>query len=284
MKTINSIRFTQTKGGHLAAIINNELSVVRNPEKEPAYCMYHNISKGIDIEATPELIEEFTTQFHIIEKRNEDEREEKKQAAVEAERKRIQDLEDFVKGMTPQDFGEAFNLKSVETASHWSDLYEGRSSFALIVSSDKELEALEIAIRVNAWTGDYVELCNRAGEHHHTFNSVYDLKYYRRNVESYFNEKYFLRTRENEEEYFLDRVKEAESMEEISDIVSEFKNMEEGYYSTCGSLVYEGVTFENLWGYYYDVYSYSFGFKFSSKDIYYNGVEAEEEEEEETEE
>lgn len=279
MKTINSIRFTQTKGGHMAAIINNELSVVRNPEKEPAYCMYNNISKGIDIEATPELIEEFTIQFQTIEKRNEDEREERRQAALESERKRIQDLEDFVKGMTPQDFGEAFNIKSVETASHWSDLHEGRSSFALIVSGDKELEAIEIAIRVNDWAGDYGELCNRAGEHHHTFSSVYDLKDYRRNVENYFDEKYFLRTRDNEEESFIERVKEADSMEEVADLVNEFNNLEEGYYSAGGSLVYEGVTFENFWGYYYDVYSYSFGFKFSSKDIYYNGTEEEEEEE-----
>lgn len=279
MKTINSIRFTQTKGGHLAAIINNKLSVVRNLEKEPSYCMYNNISKGIDIEATPELIEEFTIQFQIIEKRNEDEREERRQAALQAERKRIQDLEDFIKGMTPQDFGEAFHLKTVETASHWSDLYEGRSSFALIVSSDEELEALEIAIWVNDWAGDYGELCNRAGEHHHTFNSVYDLKDYRRNVENYFGEKYFLRTRDNEEESFFERVKEADSMEEVADLVSEFNNLEEGYYSAGGSLVYEGVSFENFWGYYYDVYSYSFGFKFSSKDIYYNGIESEEEEE-----
>lgn len=279
MKTINSIRFTSTKGGHLAAIINNELSVVRNLEKEPAYCMYHNVSKGIDIEATPELIEEFTIQFQNLEKRNEDEREERRQAAVEAERKRIHDLEDFVKGMTPQDFGEAFNIKSVETASHWSDLYEGRSSFALVISSDEELEALEIAIRVNDWAGDYGELCNRAGEHHHTFNSVYDLKDYRRNVENYFDEKYFLITKENEEEVYLERIQGADSMEEVADLVSEFNNLEEGYYSAGGLLVYEGVSFENFWGYYYDVYSYSFGFKFSSKDIYYNGVEAEEEEE-----
>ena len=280
MKTIKSIRFAQTKGGHLAAIINDEFSVVKNMEKEPAYCMYPNVSKGAYIEATPELIEEFTIQFETIEKRNEAEREEKRQAALEAERKRIQDLEDFIKGMTPQDFGEAFKLRSVETASHWSDLYEGRSSFALIVSSDEELEALEIAIRVNDWAGDYGELCNRAGEHHHTFEQFYDLKDYRRKVENYFGEKYFLRTRENEEESFLERVKEAESMEEVSDLVNEFNNLEEGYYCAGGSLVYEGVSFENFWGYYYDVYSYSFGFKFSSKDIYYNGVEAEEEEEE----
>ena len=142
MKTINSIRFAQTKGGHLVAIINDEFSVVKNLDKEPAYCMYHNVSNGVDIEATPELIEEFTTQFQTIEKRNEEEREEKRQAALEAERQRIKDLEDFIKGMTPQDFGEAFNLKTVETASHWSDLYEGRSSFALVISSYEELKKL----------------------------------------------------------------------------------------------------------------------------------------------
>lgn len=276
--SIQEIKIIRTKGGHLAAIVNGMFSVVKNEEKTPAYNMYPNVAKGSEIEQTSELIAEFTAAFNSIQEGKEATIEQVKAEIAEAERLRIQKIEESVKGMTPSEFSDSFGVKVQETASHWNDLYNGRSSFAFIIDDNETLELVEIAETVNNWGGEYGELCRRDGEHHSTFSSVYDLKSYRKNCEKYFDEKYFAKSKEIEEDSFLERMKDAESIDEIREAMNEYDEMEEGYYSCGGSLVYEGFDFSNFWGYYYDVYGYSFGYKLPSKSVFYEGVEEEAEE------
>ena len=275
MTTINSISFVR-KGERISAIINNEFSVVLIDGK---FNVYHNISRGASFEATQEQIKQFSEAFIANQVAREKAREDARIEAARIERERIEAIKESVTGLTPQDFEREFGIKAVETASHWSDLYEGRSSFAFIISSDKELELLETAISVNKWEGEFGELCNRAGEHHHTFSSVYDLADYRKNCQNYFGEKYFAKDKENEHDYYMERVQNAESLDDVRDILNEFDELVEGYYSCGGSLVKEGLDFDDFWGYYYDVYGYSFGYRLPSKDCYYNGFEEEEIEE-----
>lgn len=277
MTTISSISFVR-KGERISAIINNEFSVVLIDGK---FNVYHNTSRGVDMEATAEQIQQFSEAFIANQVAREKAREDARIEAARIERERIEALKESVRGLTPQDFENNFGIKAVETASHWSDLYEGRSSFAFIISSDEELELLETAISVNNWEGEFGELCKRDGAHHHTFNSVYDLANYRKNCENYFDENYFAKDKESEEESYRERIKEAESMDDVREIMNEYDNMEEGYYCAGGSLVKEGLSFSDFWGYNYDVYSYSFGYRLPSKDYYYNGVEEEIEETEE---
>lgn len=277
MTTISSISFVR-KGERISAIINNEFSVVLIDGK---FNVYHNISRGASFEATPEQIKQFSEAFIANQVAREKAREDARIETARIERERIEALQESVRGLTPQDFENNFGIKAVETASHWSDLYEGRSSFAFIISSDEELELLETAISVNNWEGEFGELCKRDGAHHHTFNSVYDLANYRKNCENYFDEEYFAKDKESEEESYMERIKEAESMDDVREIMKEFDEMEEGYYSCSGSLVMSGLSFSDFWGYYYDVYAYSFGYRLPSKDYYYNGVEEEIEEIEE---
>ena len=278
MKTINSILFVITKSGYTSAIINNQFSVVK---KESGYNVYQNISRGTFLESTPELIQEFTAQFTMFHEAKEKAREDARKEAARIEQERIAKIESEVSGMSPQDFGDYTGIKSIETASHWSDLYEGRSSFAFIIDNDEDLELLEIAERVNNWGGEFGELSNRAGEHHYKFNSVYDLNTFRKDCERYFDDKYIQKSKEIEHDYFLERVKEAESMDDVQTIMDEYNGIEEGYYSEGASLVMEGFDFSSFWGYGYDVHSYYFGYRLPSKDIFYNGVEEVEEEDEE---
>lgn len=269
MTTINSISFVR-KGERISAIINNEFSVVLI---DGNFNVYHNTSRGASFEATPEQIQQFSEAFIANQVAREKAREDARIEAARIESERIEALQESVRGLTPQDFENQTGIKAVETASHWSDLYEGRSSFAFIISSDEELELLETAISVNNWRGEFGELCKRDGAHHSTFSSVYGIEDYRKNCERYFDEKYFAKDKESEEESYMERIKEAESMDDVREIMKEFDEMEEGYYSCGGSLVMSGLSFSDFWGYYYDVYSYSFGYRLPSKDYYYNGVE-----------
>lgn len=277
MTTINSISFVR-KGERISAIINNEFSVVLIDGK---FNVYHNTSRGVDMEATPELIKQFSDAFIANQEAREKARKDARIEAARIERERIEAIKESVTGLTPQDFEREFGIKAVETASHWSDLYEGRSTFSFLIGDDKKMEILEIAISANHWEGGFGELCKRDGEHHHTFNSVYNLEDYRKNCQNYFGEKYFAKDKENEHDYYMERVQNAESLDDVRDILNEFDELVEGYYSCGGSLVKEGLDFDDFWGYSYDVYAYSFGFCLSSTAPYYNGVEEEIEETEE---
>jgi len=167
--------------------------------------------------------------------------------------------------LTAQEFINEFDFASTETAKHWSDLYEGTSSFAIIVSSDEELELLKRAISLNGWAGEWGELCRRDGAHHSTFESFYDVEDYRTSVEKRFDEKFDYITKETKECSFLEQIKEADTMEEIRDIMTEFDELEEGYYDD-ELLIRDNSNFDTFFGYSYDVYTHSFGFRLDIQD------------------
>ena len=271
--TVQTISFLRTKGGHTAAIINNQFSVVQNLEKEPVFTVYQNLSNGIAVEATPELIKTFTEAFLNHHKEKAEREEAKRKEAEQEELKRIQEITDTVRGMTPQEVADYYNFSTVETAGHWNDLYSGKSGFAILINSHEENEIIQIASDLNDWTGEFGETKNRAGEHHHNFSSVYNLEDYQKNVENYFGDKYFYKDQETEEEYFLEKIKEADDMDEVLKLTKEFQDIEPGYYQNGEYLIYEGNDFKNFFGYNYDVYSYNFAYNFPSKRYFYDGPE-----------
>jgi hypothetical protein len=274
---IFAIDFTTPNGKERIVLFNSELKCV-------------GIFRKLDLSSFKECEMSDMTDAQIIEQMGVYasqtkgfQRELSERNALEEQRKietlRIQKIKERVAGLTPQEFADYSGIKSAETAIHWSDLYEGRSSFAFIIDNKEDYELLQIAISENDWDGEFGELCNRDGEHHHTFNSVYDLDDYRKNCKNYFSEKYFVISKETEEETYLEKIKECDLMSDILELTKEYEQIEEGYYSNGESLVC-GLDFSDFWGYYYDVYSHSFGYKFQSKEIFYTGIEKEEIEDE----
>lgn len=274
MNTISSIRFLITKKGYISAVINDTFTVVKNENK---YTLYRNIAGGLEIESTSELITEFSKQFSILLENEQKTKEQIQAEKQEAERERIAEMEEMISGLTPNEFADIFKITRVETAWHWSDLYEGRSTFSLLISSNEEFELLEMAIRLNGWGGEFGELKNRAGEHHSTFSAFYDLEDYRKRCDAYLNEQFFYRDQETEEESTLQTINEAETIEAAREALNYYDNLQAGYYCNSGTFICSPVG-HNFWGYCYDVYSYSFGFKFNSMAEFYNGHKIEEEE------
>ena len=281
--TVQTISFVRTKGGYIAAIINNQISVVKREGLEPLFNLYYNEAKGSSLPNDETLENEFKTAYLEILAEKEKALEEKRNAEILAERKRIEEIESSVKAMTPQEFAEYYNISTVETASHWSDLYEGRSSFAFNITSHEENELVEIASSINDWGGEFGELKNRAGEHHNTFNRFYDLEDYQKGCENYINDNFNFKSKKTEESFYFEVIKEKieneeiTTIEEISDFLKDFENMEEGYYDGNENLVFENFDFKNFFGYSYDVYYYNFGYRLPSKEIFYNGKENEDE-------
>jgi hypothetical protein len=117
-------------------------------------------------------------------------------------------------------------------------------------------------------SGEFGELRNRAGEHHHTFNSCYSLKDYQRGLKLHFSsDKFFYKSQETEQEMYLEKIKEVEDIDEVKKLINEFDEIESGYYDCNGNLEMseKELESEELTGYNYDVYNYNFGFNFESK-------------------
>lgn len=269
IKTVSKIEFLTSKGGHTTAIINGEYSVVRNLEKQPIHTVYKNVANGSQIDSTIDLIIEFSEAFRnhflIVEKRKQDEQ----------ERQRIKEEQetDYMLGTTPQDFANDYDLTVVETASHWNDLYTGRSSFAILINSHEDYRLVQKIAELNNWEGGFGETKHRAGEHHRTFSRYYDLEDYQKKVERYFDENFIYRSQDSEADWFLERIKEAEDMDEVIELTDKFKNLEEGYYlDGWDSPEFEGSDFSNCFGYSYDVYGYDFAYNLPSKEVFYDGV------------
>lgn len=196
---VNSIYFVETKNGNIAAIINNEFSVVQNSSGN--FNIYKNLTNGRIIENSQELVSEFSNAFiNHVQKLNEKiicEQQEKEQA----EKLRIENLTEKIKGLTPQEFAEAFNITFVETAAHWNDLYNGRSSFAFIIRDAEDLEKIQIADSVNNWGGQWGELKRRDGAHHSEFNEYFNIEDYQKRIERYFDEKFMFHSQESDQDY-----------------------------------------------------------------------------------
>lgn len=278
--TVQTISFLKTKGGHIGAIINNQFSVVQNLSKEPEFTVYENRANGTTIAETPELIKTFTEAFLNHFKAKAEREEAQRREAEEKERERIQEIKDVVKGMTPQDIANYYDLSTAETAGHWNDLYSGKSSFAILINSHEENEIIQIAADVNDWEGEFGETIHRAGEHNSNFSRFYDLKDYQKRVEQHFDENFIFKSQDSDSEFYFEKIQEAEDMDEVLEIVEKYKNLEEGYYSEgWDAPIFEGSDFSNCFGYSYDVYGYNFAYNFPSKRYFYAGPEEEETEE-----
>lgn len=187
---------------------------------------------------------------------------------------RIATLKERIKKCsTPVELAKEFSdeLKAVEIANHWSDLYEGRSKRGLLIFGRAGFEIMEMAIEIHGIEGQFGEATNRAGEHHHTFSrNASSLQDYQK-IEHFRSDHYTERTKETEEEVFLERVREAETMERVAEITREFEAFEDGiYHNASESLV---ISANDLYdadfsGYSEDVYQYSFAFCFEGYEFH----------------
>lgn len=226
----------------------------------------------------------FIDAFEKFKKDKEQARIEAKKAAIEAEEKRISDLKEEIAACeNPRDLADRFKLSVVELASHWSDLYEGRSTIGILISDAKENEILELAKEIHDIDGCFGEARRRDGEHHSTFSETYDLASYQEGCKEHFNgDNYFYKSQESEKEFYLGQIKQCEDIEEVQALVKDYEELEAGYYDCNGNLEIEEEKLESadFTGYYEDVYSYSFCFKFWQGNKWKEEDEDEEEENE----
>lgn len=212
----------------------------------------------------------FLAALEQFKKKREEERikrEEKIKADEEQARlteiERVSSLTERIRGCeTPVELAETFGLKIVELAGHWSDLYEGRSRYGILMSDRADFEIVSIAVDVHDGDGEYGEAKNRAGEHHWTFGgNYYDLKEYQEALARHFNsDRYFFHSQECDAEFYLDRIKEAEDIDDVKKIIRKYDELEEGYYDNSGGLRISQSDLDDpdLTGYSEDVYTYRF--------------------------
>lgn len=227
--------------------------------------------------------------------RKEKERQEAEELARQTEIQRIEKLKaEILNCESPLELAEYFDLGTVETANHWNELYTGKSRMAILINDRKDYEILKLAVEIHGAEGEFGECKNRAGEHHHTFNSYYDLEDYQERCKTHFNgNNYFFKSRETEAEFYTETlIKETilededltadEKMEEIKKAVAEWEEIEEGYYDCNGNLEMLESTLNDadLTGYSEDVYTYRFAFKCEFKNKWKAAVEEDEDEDE----
>jgi len=275
-----------TKGGNYAVIVNNDFSIVK---KEDQFFFYPNVTNGTICE--DQDASEFLEALEIHNAKLRANEAAKKEEAREKERQRIADLEkEITECKTPKELAEKFNLPVVELASHWSDLYEGRSTFGILISDAKENEILELAKEIHNIDGVFGEAKRRDGEHHSTFSETCDLKSYQKGCKEHFSgDHYFYKSPEDEADFYIsDLIKDIiddedltafEKMEAIKGTVKSWEDIEPGYYDCNGNLEISDndLNSPDFTGYYQDVYSYSFCFKFWQGNRWQEEVEEEEE-------
>lgn len=272
----NNIMKVLTGKQYLKAFIIESNIVVETPNK--TFGIYDKDSTNTFIptieKCTQELVNKinfdeipFIEAFEKWKLKREQEKERIIKETKEKEEKRIAELEERIKECnSPAELSEMFGLTQFEIASHWSDLYEGRSTNGFMVTSKEDNEIVELAASIHDWDGEFGEARRRDGENHRTFNSVCDgLEDYQKCLKDHFNgNDYFYRSKETEEEFYLEQIKEAEDIEDIKKIIGEYEELEDGYYDCNGNLEIsdESLNNDELTGYCEDVYCYSFAFKF----------------------
>ena len=267
-----------TKKGYTAVTIDDEFSSIVLVNGE--YHIYLNsptYGKPCEDQSGQEP---FIKAYEDFKAKKEAEKLEKIEEQRKAEEKRVNDIKERALGCeSPVELVNEFGYTSVETASHWSDLYEGRSGYAIKLDSRQEFEDFEIIRETLNIEGDYVELRNRAGEHHCTADRVFDLNSYQKALRNHFSDKYFYKSQETDHDFYFEKIKEAEDIEEVEEILKNYNDITAGYYDCNGNLEIEEeeVESDDLTGYVYDVYSYSFGFAFEYKNSF-NNEDSEDEE------
>lgn len=284
MKTTKII----TKSGYAAVVIDNEMSIVKKGDQ---FFFYPNVTNGAISE--DQDCQEFLLAYENHKKELATKKEAEIQAARIKEEERISALKKEIEECTsPVELAERFDLKIVETANHWSDLYEGRSSYAVAISDRKEYEIMSFAKDILNIDGEFGEIRNRAGEHHSTFSRMYNasLEDYQEALKRHFSgDKFFYRDQETESSFYCERIEEImndddldfeEKLEAVEEIIDEKNKLVNGYYDCNGNLEIsnEDLNDPDRSGYYHDVYSYSFAFRFDHKDSFNELEEIEEEE------
>jgi hypothetical protein len=217
-----------------------------------------------------EAFEKFKTDREVQRQNFIKEREEAEELARQKEKERLRKLEeDILQCETPSELADKFGFKMIETASHWSDLYESRSHYAVLLIDRQDYEVMEMAVKLLDIEGEFGECCNRAGEHHHTFSRGYDLEEYQKSCKRHFNgDHYFYKNPETEAEFVLECIKnEAVTLDDVRGYLKDYDEMETGYYFCNGGLAILEETLEDpdFTGYSEDVYRYQFAFQFQFK-------------------
>lgn len=168
-------------------------------------------------------------------------------------------------------------MSTVEIASLWSDLYEGRSYYGILICDRKEFEIIELARDIHNIDGEYGEARHRAGEHHNTFSGgIYDghgkaLEEYQDRLKRHFNgDHFFYKSQETEQEFILEEIEKAAAdrdMDKVKALMQSFDEIETGYYDCNGNLeiLETDLNHPDRTGYSYDVYSYNLCYRFWHK-------------------
>lgn len=234
---------------------------------------YKHLVDRVQFDEEPylEAFEKFKVHVEKVRVETLRQQQEAEELARQKKKERLQKLEeDILECETPSELADKFSFKMVETAGHWSDLYEGRSSYAVLLEDRQDYEVMEMAVELLGIEGEFGECKNRAGEHHHTFSRCYSLEDYQEGCIRHFQgDHYFYKGQdESEEEYVLERIKDsANSLDDVREILKDYDELETGYYDCNGRLMMLEETLDDpdFSGYGEDVYSYQFGFRFQFK-------------------
>lgn len=233
---------------------------------------FHYLADRVQFDESPflEAFEKFKVDRELQRQKFLKDKEEVEELARQKEKERLRRLkDDILQCETPSELADRFSFKMIETAGHWSDLYEGRGSYAILIEDRYDYEVMEMAKGLLEIEGEFGECKNRAGEHHHTFSRCYSLEDYQEGCKRYFsNGHYFYKSQETEEEIMLERLKEeSNSIDDVRGWLKAYDEIEDGYYDCNGNLEILEETLEDpdFTGYSEDVYNYQFGFKFQFK-------------------
>lgn len=211
-------------------------------------------------------------------------REEERIAVIQAEKEAHERWVEWVSNsIDPDDLGERLQMKTVETATHWSELYNGKSGKALLIESQAQLDNLKLAIGLLNIKGEFGEAKHRAGQHYHEFTadaSWDNIESYRSDVKSYLLDKGFWKDRDTEQDLYLEKLQEAineNDIDAVDEIMEEYKDIKPGIYDDRATLIIseDDLNSHDFCGYDYDVYTYSLAFKFDDPNSAFNAEENE---------
>jgi len=237
----------------------------------------------------PTGIEEFLSAYEIFLAKQESKRLEKftrkaKETEVKrlSEEKRIADLISVFKEFKePYQLCEYLNLDLVITAKHWNELYNGKAGYGVKICSKAEYEDFKLAVETLGIEGKFGELCHVVGEHHWTFSWNHGLEDYQVSCKKYFSgTNYFYHSQDESHDFYMERIKNAESINDVKDIIKEYDELEACYCDCNGNLIILESDLENedFTGYGFDNKISQFGFKFNFKYKFNDNEETEEEE------
>lgn len=162
------------------------------------------------------------------------------------------------------------NLEAVHVASHWSDLYNGFSRIGFLISSQKDIDALEAkGFNYEIKIGKIRDGSNFYEPSWNTFSDFHDAQEFLR--ESFWKDESLSYLSEESEIDFLkenikdilDNLDSFEDLknvkEDILEIFERYEDFEEGFYNCNGCLIIskKQLESEGFCGYREDVWSYA---------------------------